>query len=388
MTRRIQRWGCTVLVCIAACQSDEAPSASGAEPAAMTEPTQSAAGSPAATGSGGSSTVPNTGAMPAAASGGARPAMSGAANAPAAAGGPEQSATPSTAGAPAAASDAMAGTGSAGSSADSKPAKQPAENPSAAASCEPPNTYTRATRSALELSWPETLVFTAGTGTLVTWGKVTYTKRSDGALEMESRPCGSVSPAVTLTELAGGLKSAAQIPFTAFDSPNMPTLRTTIMPREDRSLSFRYNTPLGTMLSDPDAEWPSPSMLVPFDHDGDGSPGVTVVPLEGPEYAKAPTSISQLEFVDRLYVASRIGAQVSVTPACSGTAVGTIEPLGFDTTVVGCHVEDRDDCDETEVRFFRNGQPIYTLGKSGNWTEVEVPQDATCADVRAALPPP
>lgn len=372
MTRRLHRWSYTVIVCIAACQGDEAPSANSAEPAAMMEPKQSAA----AAGSSKGSMALGTAEMPAAPSGGARPAMPSGANVPPAAGGGERPSTASTAGAPATASSAMA----AGSSADPKPA--------AAASCELPTTYTRATRSTLELSWPETIALTAGKGTFVTWGKVTYTKRSDGSLEIESHPCGSRLPVATLSELVGGLKSVAQVPLAAFDSPSMPTTRRTIMPRADRSLTFRASTPLGTMLSDPDAEWPSPAMLVPFDHDGDGSPGVTSLPIEGPEYGKIPTSIAQLEFLDRLYLAIRFRLQVSVTPACSGTAMGTIEPLSLDSTVIGCHVEDRDDCDETELRFIQDGRINYTLGKSGTWTEVEVPQDASCADVRAALPPP
>ena len=388
MTRRIYPWGYAMIVCIAACRSDEAPSESGAAPAAMTDSAQSAAGSPAAVDGGEGSTVTRAAGMPAAASGGELPAMSSAANAPAAAAGGERIQPPTTAGAPAAASSAMAGMGAAGSSADPKPADPEAKNPPAAASCELPNTYTRAARSALEISWPETLASTAGTGTFVTWARVTYTKGADGTLEMESHPCGSLMPVATLSDLVGGLKSAAQVPQTAFDSPNMPTTRATIMQREDRSLTFRSGAPLGTMLSDPDAEWPSAERLVPVDHDGDGLPGVTSVPLEGPEYLAPPTSISLSEFLDRLYLATRLRVQVSLTPACSGTAVGTIEPRAFNSTVVGCHVKDRDDCDETELQFIRDHRPNYTLGKSGTWTEVEVPEDASCADVRAALPPP
>jgi hypothetical protein len=317
----------------------------------MMDPKQSAAGAPAAAANGVSSTLPDTAATPAA-------------------------------------SGAMASAGSAGSSSDSKPAEQPAKNPPAAASCELPNTYTRATRATVEVSWPETLALTAGTGKLVTWGKVTYTKRSDGAIEMESRPCGSLQPVMITSELVGGLKSATQIPFKAFDSPNMPALRTVIMQRPDRSFTFRFGIPLGTMLSDPDDKWPSPTMLEPFDHDGDGSPGVTTLPLDGPEYTVPPTSISLQGSIDRLYLASRMRIQVSVTPACSGTAVGPIEPLGFDSTIVGCHVKNGDDCNEAELDFIRAGRFNYTLGKSGGWAEVEVPKDASCADVRAALPAP
>jgi hypothetical protein len=276
---------------------------------------------------------------------------------------------------------------SAGSAA-SKPAMQPVANSAAAASCELPNMYTRAARLTLGLTWPETLAFTAGAGTFVMWAKVASTRSSAGALELDLRPCGALTPTMTATALVGGLKSSVQFPFSAFDSPNMPVDRLAVAQREDRSLTFALSTVLGALLADPDGAWPSAASLVPFDHDGDGLPALTAIPLEGPDYVATPSSVAQTEFLDRLYIAARIRLRVSITPTCSGAADGAIEPLGFNQSVVGCHVKDRDDCTASETRFITNQSPRLTLGGSGTWTEVEIPPGASCADVRAALPAP
>jgi hypothetical protein len=219
------------------------------------------------------------------------------------------------------------------------------------------------------------------------WSMVTYTRSSAGTLELEARPCGALTPVATTTAVAGGLKSSNQVPFSAFESPNMPVERATATQREDRSLSFAIGMLLGAMLPDPDGAWPSAANLVAFDHDGDGSPGLTAIPLEGPEYVVPPTSIAQTEFIDRVYIATRARLQVSITPACSGTANGTVEPLDSHFSIIGCHVKGRDDCNASERRFITNSLR-YVQGASGTWTEVEVPPDASCADVRAALPTP
>lgn len=248
--------------------------------------------------------------------------------------------------------------------------------------------YARAARLTLELTWPETLGFLGGAGKFVLWAKVTHSRSSAGALELGLRPCGALLPEATTTVLAGGLKASVQVPPSAFDSPNMPTDQLTVTQREDRSLTFAINTVLGAMLPDPNGAWPSSASLVPLDHDGDGSPGVTALPLEGPEYTLPPSSVAQTEFLDRLSIAARVRVRVSVTPACTGTADGTLEPLGFNSTIVGCHVKDRDGCVASETRFIASQMPRYMLGSSGAWTEVEVPQAANCADVRAALPAP
>lgn len=368
MTRRLDQLGCALFMCIAACQRDAAPPAAAPPAAAST------------TGSAERAAIMDP--MPSGAdTSRERPATLDVAGASAAAGSGTASASRAGAG-------AAARSGSAGASAATEPDLQPTGNPSAADSCALPNTYARASLLTLELTWPETLAFVGGTGTLVMWTKLAYTRSSAGALELDARPCGWVTPPTTTTELASGLQMAVQVPFSAFDSPSMPVDKLTVTQAEDRSLTFAYGTVLGAMLPDPAGTWPNAESLVPFDHDGDGSPGLTFFPLEGPEYVAPPSSISQLEVLDRLYVAVRARMQVSIAPACSGSAVGTVEPLAFNLDVVGCHVKNGDECDASEKRFIASSNPRYMLGASGTWTEVEVPQDASCADVRAALPPP
>lgn len=372
-----------MLVCMAACHDDEAtlvtaPMTAGAGPATTMAPQPSVAGAPAAAASGGSFAAPSPAGAPAAAVSGGSSATASAAGASAAAG----SSGSSAAGA------GMANTGGAGSSAGTAPAKGPPANPSAAPSCELPDTYTRAVRTSFDLTWSESIALLGGVGKAVFWAKVSYTRSSAGAPELAVRPCGLITPEARTTEVAGGLKAGFQVPFTAFDATEMLLDPITGTRGDDRSLTFAASAVVGAMLPDPDGEWPSSASLVSVDNDGDGLPGITALMLEGPGYAAAPTSLAQLETVDRAYIALRARLRVSITPVCSGVADGKVEPLGFNFSILGCHVKDRDACTASELRFIANGVPRFMPGASATWTEVELPRAASCADVRAALPAP
>jgi hypothetical protein len=143
---------------------------------------------------------------------------------------------------------------------------------------------------------------------------------------------------------------------------------------------------LGAMLRDPQGAWPAGSELVPADDDGDGSPGMTVVPEHGPEFIDPPTNASQLETIDRLYIAARARMQVVTTPTCGAQIEGLAQPLAFDFAVLGCHVKDRDECRADELRFIVTQNPRFKLGRAGSWIEADVPLDASCETIRATLP--
>jgi hypothetical protein len=239
----------------------------------------------------------------------------------------------------------------------------------------------------VELTWSETLALVGGSGKAVVWTKVSYARSAGGPTELTMRPCGLHIPDVTTSALGGGLK-AGFVPITAFDAGTMLPNLVTSAQSDGRGLTFAASLVVGTMLTDPAGPWPSSANLEPFDHDGDESPGITARPLEGPGYAAPPTSIANLETLDRAYMAMRAGLRVSITPACSGITDGKVEPFGFNVSIIGCHVKDRDACTASELRFVANGMPRFMLGTSGTWTEVEIPKDASCADVRAALPAP
>jgi hypothetical protein len=246
--------------------------------------------------------------------------------------------------------------------------------------------YARANRVALDLSWPETLVWVAGGGQFVAWLKNTYQTQPDGSTQLESRLCGALMPIMTSTDFVGGLKSSAQMPLSTFESPSLPVMHSTFGSQADTPVTRDVTMVLGASLLDPQGAWPMGSELKPADDDGDGAPGMTVLPERGPEFLEPPTSVSQLEFIDRLYIAARARAQVTFTPTCGRLSEGQVEPLAFDSNPVGCHVKDRDECTPEELRFVNTQNPRYKLAQSGSWVEADVPLDASCETVRATLP--
>jgi hypothetical protein len=365
-------WVSAAVLCCVACQNDEpaapapqtgaggasTPAADGGGPAGGSRTLASAAGRLA---------VPSSGA----AAGASAPVTAAAGSGSATAG----SAAPNTA---------------AGASSPAMPsaAEGGAAPTGAAVNCELPGEYTRANRLALELKWPSTIAIEGGTGSLIAWTKAKYVRQADGTTRIESHPCGTITPTVTATALAGGLKSEFQVPIGAFESPSMPAYEGTLTQASSMLILDPGPNLIGATLSDPNGAWPLPADLMAIDHDGDGSPGVTALPTEGEGYLKPPSSVSQTEFIDRVFIASRIRLKVMITRTdCSPMLQAAIEPVGFDYTIVGCHVKDRDDCTASETRFLSNQGPRFMLGKIGTWTEVEVPASASCADVRAALPP-
>ena len=57
----------------------------------------------------------------------------------------------------------------------------------------------------------------------------------------------------------------------------------------------------------------------------------------------------------------------------------------FDSHVIGCHVSGGADCTTAQANFVDQNRTIYEAGTSTIELAV-VPDTATCADVRAALP--
>jgi len=255
--------------------------------------------------------------------------------------------------------------------------------------CDLPPEYTRASRAAIELIWPATIGIEGGTGTLIAWSKIKYIRQPDGTTRTESHACGTLTPTVTTSAVAGGLKSSMQVPLTAYDQPSMPMYSGTLTAAGTMSILDPGPMVIGAALSDDSGAWPATEALMPFDHDGDGAPGLTALPITGAGYLTPPSSVSQTEFLDGVYIASRVRLKVPLAEnVCASMQQAALEPVSFDYTIVGCHVEARGDCTAAEARFISTQSPKFKAGKSGSWLEAEVAASATCADVRAALPPP
>src|SRR4029077_16033801 len=73
----------------------------------------------------------------------------------------------------------------------------------------------------MNVTWPNTLGTTMGTGQVHVWAKVTFTA-SGNSLTGTSQACGSVLPPTGLNAIAGGGSVLIQIPDATWDVATMP----------------------------------------------------------------------------------------------------------------------------------------------------------------------
>ena len=265
-----------------------------------------------------------------------------------------------------------------------RPAAAPNSSPCGAA-----NSFTRGARIELNIAWPGTIALTAASGKVIIFSKLRYSQSGDHWL-VESRPCGAKLPEITTTAVLNNVKSSNQIPASAFDSPNMPVTHGTLSSSGEQITIDEGPGLLGVELATPDAAWPAPEALQLVDHDGDGHPGVTAIPITGDGYLVPPSSVAQTQFLDRVYVAARMRFALHAPLAsCAGLEAGTVESLNFDYAIIGCHVQDGADCDDAELRFIARQSPAFKLSPNGSWSQRErCRMTPVVQSVRAAFPEP
>jgi hypothetical protein len=246
--------------------------------------------------------------------------------------------------------------------------------------------YSTAVRMSVDMSWPDSIGYKAGQGKLLVWIKLTHTPHANGSTS-ESIACGVSLPVVTTSPLLDSIQLSNEIPAAAFDRPSMPRFAGHSEWKAGVLVIDPGVNLLGVMLSDPSAPWPARAALVPLDHDGDGMPGITAMPKQGGVFGLPPIDIGQTQHADQIYIASRIALRLSAPRAgCNDRVEGSLEPLSFDYTIVGCHAQDRDDCKPKEVDLLATNSPTFTLGAQGHWTSLPSADTASCADVLTALP--
>jgi hypothetical protein len=306
---------------------------------------------------------------------------------PAAAGGSE---SPAAAALPETAASATASAGS-----PAQPAVPATTQPPSAAappglpesdtsSC--PERFTVATRASVDMSWPETVGYLAGRAKLQTWSKTTHTRSASGTTS-EVTMCGVSLPVITTTVLLDGVRLANEIPTAAFDLPSMPRVVGSSSLRAGKYVIETGVTALGNTLSDANVAWPTRRELPLVDHDADGKPGVTALPKNGGEYGLPPADVGQTEHADEVYIAARLAFRLTTSQApCAARAEGEVEPLGFDYTIVGCHVQGGAECRDNQVNLLDNNDPTFEIGAGGQWLSLPIDESASCAAVLAALP--
>lgn len=254
---------------------------------------------------------------------------------------------------------------------------------------------TAANHIVVSVSWPETLGLEAGTGEMHIWTKASLDFDGNdvsGTVE----PCGSVIPELTKSSLAGGGKVQTLISDEVWDAAGMPSFEV-----KGSISGFGVGATItmdpvastvGCTLADPANDpWPaSGADLTSVDHDGDGQPGIKAVPRTDEGYSAPPLDLNGAldpngDRADEVYVATRTMIQLAGTRDSCTSAKGTAEVTRVDSHVVGCHVKGKDTCTPDQAKFIDDNQPKFTI-ESATYEMVQVPANATCADVRAALP--
>ncbi|HTU57826.1 MAG TPA: hypothetical protein VMF89_05320, partial [Polyangiales bacterium] len=75
----------------------------------------------------------------------------------------------------------------------------------------------------------------------------------------------------------------------------------------------------------------------------------------------------------------------STVEGCPETYSGTANVSKFENHIIGCHVKDGGECNDTQKKFVDDNRTVYTV-TSATFTAKRVADDASCAAVRAALP--
>jgi hypothetical protein len=179
------------------------------------------------------------------------------------------------------------------------------------------------------------------------------------------------------------------IPNASWDAPTMPKFMfqaTQTGWNVGSTISYTTNALVG-FTTDPGTTWPpaNTGIMGIVDADGDGSPGLTAVPRSGGGYVAPPTSILQTARVDKVYLTTRNSTSVMLTRKACDEYTGTVTFTHFDNHVIGCHVMGGQECTSGEATFVDNNRTVFQVTSATNQIKT-VPDNATCADVRAATP--
>ena len=248
--------------------------------------------------------------------------------------------------------------------------------------------FTQAEHIVMNVTWPNTLGTTGGTGQVHVWARSTFTA-SGNTLSATSQACGSVLPPTGLNAIAGSGNVLIQIPDATWDLPSMPRFQfpaTQTGWAAGSSISYTSTALIGLTLDNAaTAAWPA-TITTGVDADADSAPGYTAVPATGGGRVMPPVAIAITPArADKVDLATRNVFMVSATRTACDHAAGPVTVAHFDSHVVGCHVSGGADCTTGQANFVDQNRTIYEAGASTIELKL-VPANATCADVRAALP--
>jgi hypothetical protein len=248
----------------------------------------------------------------------------------------------------------------------------------------------------VEVSWPGTTGLQAGSGTVHIWSRSALTFAGT-KVTGEVSPCGSMIPPLTKTAIAGGGQVQTVFPDNIWDSTAMPKVQASgSISGFDIGSTISMDpiaSAVGLTMGNPGTDpWPAQASAVKgVDHDGDGKKGITGVPRTDAGFTAPPLDLVGAlnpngPRADAVYVATRTVIQLAGKRDTCTTASGTATVSKLDSHVIGCHVKGAAECTQAQSDFVDQNQPKFTV-KSATYKMVQVADNATCSDVRAALPP-
>jgi hypothetical protein len=245
------------------------------------------------------------------------------------------------------------------------------------------------------VTWEGTTAAEGGSGKINIWSRVTYKVNGD-KLDVGLHACGSVLPETKLNGVgkiaAGGDKILIEVEESVWDAESIPiTMASGKQSGVDvgSDVEFSYVSLLGATMADPSGAWPEAGAdMDAVDLEGDGSKGYTATPRKGGGFVLPPTSLGlggSAPSADKVYLVSRqamtLKGKRSACDAHSGTATVT----SFDNHVVGCHISGGAECNASQAEFVDSNRMKYKASNA-TYEAKAVADDASCADVRAALP--
>ena len=255
--------------------------------------------------------------------------------------------------------------------------------------------WTEAVHYTLDVTWPSTTAGEKGSGKINIWSRVTY-KATGNALDVGLHACGSVLPETKLTvagQIAtGGQKVLIEVPGEVWDAPSIPiTMASGTQSGFDVGSDFElsYVSVLGATLANPMAAWPEAGAdMTAVDLEEDGSKGYTAAPRNGGGYVLPPTAVGlagSAPSADKVYLVSRQAMTLKGKRTACDAHAGTANVTAFDNHVVGCHIEGGAECSANQADFVDQNRMRY-MATSAVYEAKVVADDASCTDVRAALP--
>lgn len=253
-----------------------------------------------------------------------------------------------------------------------------------------PTEYSMATHIVINVSWDGSLATAKGEGKVHLWTKSKMTE-SGSTSTVLSRPCGSTLPPIIPSAIAksitGTQKVLPEIPNATWEVASMPTFTGTAT-KSGNTVTMNPGPALvGLTMSNPTGTWPSVANIMGVDHDSDGKLGIVAIPKTTDGFQAIPVELAtNPKRADKVYLAIRnIMTLTATVEGCPDSYSGTANVTKFDNHVIGCHVQGGSECNTDQRDFVDSNTTVYKIG-SATFTAERVDDDASCADVRAAVP--